>query len=698
MKRRAEGLRALPGIGPKTVRALAPHGIVAAEDVPFFLPRAYLDAREPVSVSEAIATSRAAEERGEAPPVVAVRGTVKSANVLSFHGRRRVQVSFHDERCSIFATWFFAAHGVKAALTPGREHVFVGTVAVTGKRVPSMVQPALVDATSTDLLRPRYPRVGLSDTALRKAVAAALAALPENHDPVPPAVRTREAFGDLRDALARVHGAEGRSPDASSVRAVADRLAWVKAFATVRDRLDLDRALEARPARAAFDLDEATRDAMARAFGFAFTADQARALQDLADDFRDPRARRRLVLGDVGTGKTAVALTAACAAWKAGAQVAIVAPTAILAEQYRSAATAFANVTGSEVLFLSGSSGPDERKRVVATLARGTPALVVGTHALLGDDLRMPGLGLVVVDEEQRFGVGQRFALVQRATERRPFLLTCSATPIPRTLASALGGDLPISRLTERPLRGERAGTRTILRNDFDDADLATFLRRAVSEGGRAFVVAAHVDDDGRSPGVESRAARLARDLAPIRVGMVHGSRSDAETSSAMAEFRSGDAPVLVGTTVLEIGVDVPEATTLVVFDADRFGLSQLHQLRGRVGRGTRASTATFVADVPASSLAGRRLHALAASDDGFALAELDLVLRGEGEKDGQKQSGRLPPNPFEAPAEAPWLARLEDDVKAVLGADPDLALPEHAGLRAALGRLARSGFTVEDP
>jgi ATP-dependent DNA helicase RecG len=426
--------------------------------------------------------------------------------------------------------------------------------------------------------------------------------------------------------------------------------------------------------------------------GFELTAGQNEAIATIAKDLASARPMRRLLLGDVGTGKTAVALAAAAQCVAAGYQVAILAPTGVLAEQYMDAVGPLARATGASVALVTAGTSP------LAPLAKGAIEVAVGTHALLGEGVRFARLGLVIVDEQHRLGVAQRVALVRKGG--RPHLLTLSATPIPRSLALALRGELATSTLRERP-RGRRP-VETELVPEAALPRVLSELRDAAARGERAFLVCPRIevseDDDGEDgvPSAEQTARDLASSLAPIRVALLHGGQKTEEQQAAMRAFRRGEAQVLVATTVVEVGVDVPEATRMVILGAERFGMAQLHQLRGRVGRGEHPGRC-FLLHGALDPLAARRLEAVRTLSTGEEIARADLSLRGAGDLGGTRQSGVEDELLYLDPACPPaWLSRLDADARRLLAEDPRLEAPEHRGLALAVRRF-RKALAVRD-
>ena len=603
-----------------------------------------------------------------------------------------------DETCNLHAFWFFSAHGVLALAKPGVPVLVTGRVTVEPKKPPRTAHPDLVlDAPDARTVRPRYPRLGPNGALMKKAIASAVRELTvagaPSIDPVPAAIVAREAMRDAAMLVRKIHAADGELPDERDRRAFVERLAWAEAFTRAWERLLVEEGLGATPAHALAVVPDAVSK-LEQALGFAFTADQRAACADVARDLAGTRPMRRLVLGDVGTGKTAVALVAIAQCVAAGRQAAVLAPTSVLAEQYLAAVQPLERATGARIAFIAAGVPLAERRRAEALLATGEADVAIGTHALLGEGVAIPKLSLVVVDEQQRLGVGQRLSLVRKG--ERPHLLTLSATPIPRTLALALRGELATSTLRERP-----AGRRPVSTSLASREDLAGVVRRveqAVARNERAFWIVPRVDesDDEDDPGdlasLEVRAKALRASLGRSAVGIVHGKMPAAEKRAAMSAFRSGRTPVLVATTVVEVGVDVPEATLIVVEDAERHGLAQLHQLRGRVGRGERPGECILL---HADSLAGNareRLVVLTRLDSGEEVARADLALRGAGDLGGTRQHGDEEDLVYLDPsAPQPWLERIDEDARELRRSDPALEQEPHRVLGSLVARFQRA-------
>jgi ATP-dependent DNA helicase RecG len=714
----------LPGMGPASRLTLAERGIGTVGDLVWTLPVAWDDLRTPCTIGEAVARATAARTAGVPGDRVCIRAVVKSAALVPMRGRRTVRVTFEEAAIAggrpktqpvatvLYCTWFFAAHGVLAAATAGKACLVLGRVRLDDKGRAHMAHPDVIAALpGVGGVRPRYPRLGVAEAALRQAIGAALdgpAGLAEVPDPVPDAIARREAFPDAATLLRAVHGRAGvldEPPSDAVRRALFERLAWAEAFVRVRERLEVE-ARRGRARAPALPLDPAVHARLLAELGFALTAGQSKAILTIAKDLAREAPTRRLVLGDVGTGKTAVALAAAAQCVAAGWQVAILAPTTVLAEQYMDAVAPLARATAAPIALVTGGGPAAARRRSLEQIGAGKISIVVGTHALLGEGVAFARLGLVVVDEQQRLGVAQRLALVRKgagdsagastASSSRdlwPHLLTLSATPIPRTLALALRGELATSVLDERP--AGRLPTATEMRPSAELASVVEEVRAVCARGERVFWVCPRIEEDlvegEDTGGAAGRARELLVQLAPTQVTLIHGAMRPEAKRRAMRAMRAGDAQVLVGTTVVEVGVDVPEATLMVVEGAERFGLSQLHQLRGRVGRGDRPGRC-IVVHGPLTPLGKQRLDALCSLSSGTDVARADLTLRGAGDLGGTRQSGDEAGLLYLDPAAPPpWLTRIEADARAILDADPSLELDAHRGLAGFVRRLAAS-------
>lgn len=690
----------LPGFGPSARTALAEHGIRTVTDLVWLAPAAWDDLREPMGLKAAVDAARGSyEATGGAlrPARVVATAIVKSSGVVPIRGRRSVRVVLHDEhdeRCTLHAFWFFLAHGVLGAAKPGSRVIIVGRIKAEPKKPARVAHPEIFsDAPETRIVRARYPKLGPPEVTLRKAILHALAT-GVAPDPVPAQIVLREKMPDVATVLLEVHAATCLPASEEARRGFVERLAWAEAFTRVWERI----ASESRQGTAGAPALPRRADlvrALERELGFTFTTGQREAIDVVSKDLEEPRPMRRLLLGDVGTGKTAVALAAAAQCVAAGFQVAILAPTSVLAEQYLDAVRPLERAMGAKIAFVAAGLPAAVRRAAEEALRSGAAHVAIGTHALLGEGVSIPKLGLVVVDEQQRLGVAQRLSLVRKGD--RPHLLTLSATPIPRTLALALRGELATSTLRERP--AGRPPVETELAGASKVEGVIARVEEACARGERVFWIVPRIeadpdddeeDDDPLATAVERRdALELALAASKRRVVLLHGGMSAADKRGTMQAFRRGDADVLVGTTVVEVGVDVPEATLIVVEDAQRFGLAQLHQLRGRVGRGARPGRCVLLHGEPLEGFALARLGALTELATGEEIARRDLELRGAGDLGGTRQHGAEDEFLYLAQgASHAWLGRMEEDARAIAKRDPELAAEEHRVLGSIVARV----------
>lgn len=699
-------LTRLPGLGPTAATALAAFGIRTVTDLLWTLPVGYDDLRAPLTVDQAAALAIQAANEKSGDPRVVVIGAVESTSVVPMRGRRTLRLVLKGETSKVHAWWFFLAHGVQKAAKPGTPVMLIGRIRAEGegsKKPPRMTHPDFLSG-EVPAVRVRYPRFGVPSKTLRKAIEAGVATLDSIPDLVPHEIAVREGMPEAAPLLRAVHAPSADPPSTATLARVRERIAWAEVFTRTFDRLRLEAAAlselerDGLPGAAALTVPPNLAD-LERAFGFSFTESQRNAVAEISKSFTVAKPTRRLLLGDVGTGKTAVALAAVVQAKLSGAQSALLAPTTVLAEQYLDAIQPIVKGFGVRAELLTSAVSAAERRKILTALAAGKLDAVVGTHSLLAEEVRFARLGLVVVDEQHRLGVAQRLALVQKGA--RPHLLTLSATPIPRTLALALRGDLPVTILGERP-RG-RKPVATELLSQRASGPLLERIRRVVARGEQVFVVCPLIEmdedesDETSLASAVARAESLAKELAPTKVVLVHGGLGHLKKTEAMRAFRRGEASVLVGTTVVEVGIDVPNATLMIVESAERFGLAQLHQLRGRVGRGEGAGSCVLVHDPDLNDLARARLDALVRLDRGEDVARADLELRGAGDLWGTKQSGEEEGLVYLDPAESPpWLARIGSDAAHMLASDPRLEAEEHRGLRIAVDRF-RTALAVRE-
>jgi len=644
----ASPLQALPGVGPARARALAAAGVATVRDLLLHLPHRYEDR----SVVREIAAMRSAGE------VVTVHGTLLSIGERRIwsRGLRIIQGVVDDGTGALPVVWFnlpYLTRSLPAGsrvwlhgpLRPRRQG---GALELSS---PEWEVEDAGDAQPVHLGRivPIYRRMeGWSGRRLRGLVAAALAALGEVEDPADRWVPPELLRVGLAEALAAVHFPEAPAAEDELAGLLADlaarrtpahrRLAYAELLAlaaTIERERHRRRGQEAVAAR----VDDAVRDRARAILPFRLTAAQRRVLVEIVADLARPYPMARLLQGDVGSGKTIVATLAALVMLDSGAQVALLAPTELLARQHGETLSRWLAPIGRAPELLLGSQPAAEKRRVRSRLAAGGPLLVIGTHALLEDGVVFDRLGLAIVDEQHRFGATQRQALLEKGTA--PHLLVMTATPIPRSLALSLYGDLDVSLLDELP--AGRTPVRTVVRDESARRRLVRFVAAEIATGGQGYWVFPVIEEsetlDVRA--LEGHAAALAAELPAVRSAVVHGRLPAAERETVMRAFAAGEVQLLLATTVVEVGVDVPNASLMVIENAERFGIAQLHQLRGRVGRGERRATCVLLAGEGCSEEARRRLDLVAAISDGFRLAEEDFASRGPGEITGARQWGR---------------------------------------------------------
>ncbi len=620
-------------------------GLRTVRDLLLWLPRRYDDLR---TVHD-IGSLRFVEP----DTVVSLRARVVAIREGRTARRRTpvVTATLADATGAAEAQWY-GRQFVERRLVPGQEYLFSGKLRKRGLGI--LVDNPAFQAPDGDLLHvgrivPTYGlTAGLALRSLRAAIRAALDRYPPYPEYLPGDLLGAEQLEGIAAAIEQAHFPDdfGRR-DAALRRLAFDELLALQVGMVARRR---QRAVAAAVSVAIGESrDRAIRAALAEALAarlgrpVELTRDQERAMDEVRRDVAGVHPMLRLLQGDVGSGKTAVAAYALALAAEAGFQGALLAPTDLLARQHAATVGDLLAPLGIPVTLLTGSLAGPGATNALDAIADGRAAVVVGTHALFSERVRYARLGLVVVDEQHRFGVEQRGALEAKTTAGAAHVLLMTATPIPRTLGQVLYADLDVSDLRSVP--AGRVAIRTTIRRPDDLERLWTFVGSEAKEGRRTFVVVPRIDEvaDGEEEDVaaaEAEAVRLRAVLAPLRVGLVHGRMKAVARDEEMARFRDGDLDVLVGTTVVEVGVDVPEASVMVIEGADRFGLAQLHQLRGRVGRGTAASYCVLVADVETGTPAAERLAAVARTSDGFELAETDFALRREGDVLGLAQSG----------------------------------------------------------
>lgn len=615
----------LSGIGKTRAKLFAALNIFTLEDLICHYPRGYEDRTEIVPICRMEPDKSACFQ-------AMVMNTPRTSHIRKGLDMTKVQVADTTGRLNLT---FFNSRYAAENLQYGREYVFYGTVtgdyAGYGVTNPVFENPDAPGVTTRRIL-PIYPlTAGLTNAAISRAVKQALAVCEMPKEILPPEIR--DAYGILpaEDAYRAIH-----EPQSMEEAEAAKRRLVFEEFFVFSAGLALTRA--AREGKRCPPWEDTDLNAFYSALPFSLTAAQKNAIGEILADFRKGTPMNRLIQGDVGSGKTMVAAAAAFCAVKNGFQAALMAPTEILAEQHYESLKKLFSPLGVSLGLLTGSMSPKEKREIREKLAAGALSFTVGTHALLSDSTVFHRLGLVITDEQHRFGVNQRSRLGAKGDS--PHLLVMSATPIPRTLALLMYGDLDVSILNELP--PGRTPVDTFLVGESYRPRINAFIRRQVEEGHQCFIVCPAVEEN-QELGVKSAsvwAETLQKTVFPdLRVALIHGQLPGAEKESIMASFSRGESDILVATTVIEVGVDVPNATLMVIEDADRFGLSQLHQLRGRVGRGS-AKSYCILTTHNRNPETVQRLKALCKTSDGFRIAEEDLRLRGPGDFFGSRQSG----------------------------------------------------------
>jgi ATP-dependent DNA helicase RecG len=665
------------GIGPRLAEVLAAKGIRTVDDLLHYLPFRYEDRLNPRSVAELRA--------GEMATVIA---EVRNSGLFRTRRMPIFQLTVGQGRTKLKCLWFNAAY-LQDRFQAGQMVALYGKVEEDRDGQLQIMQPQfeiLGDineeggadeaekkaAASLEIGRivPIYESTGqgkLTPRWFRRIIRWTLENLnPNLPDPIPAAVRAHLSLVPVREALFKAHWPDAgesfndlqSSRTSAHIRMIFDELFFIELG------LELKRREQKAQTGIAFQLNEGVREAIKKILPFHPTAAQKKVLKEIATDMQAPCPMRRLLQGDVGSGKTIVAFQAAIIAIENGYQVALMAPTEILAQQHYFSARQILERAGYRIVLLTGSLEQDRKRDVRRHIAQGNAQLIIGTHTLIQDRVEFENLGLVVVDEQHRFGVMQRLKLMKKSDESRvvtgldpvlpggdarrsiesdpePDVLVMTATPIPRTLALTLYGDLDLSVLDELPPGRTPVVTRSL--PDERAPEVWDFVRKQIAAGHQAYVVYPVIEENEER---ELKAAQqmhrqLREKIFPnLHVGLLHGRLDADEKEHVMREFQQGKIEILVATTVIEVGVDVPNATVMVIEHADRFGLAQLHQLRGRIGRGAAKSYCVLMRGGKVSEEGERRLDAMVRTNDGFQIAELDLELRGPGEFFGTKQAG----------------------------------------------------------
>ena len=655
-------VRYLKGVGPKTAERFEKLGILTLSDLLCHYPRRYLDFSKPYSIAEAPSDTEC---------VVKAEVFAKPGGRILPGGRRMERITAGDDVSSLEVTWFNNPYAVQK-LELGQEYYFQGIV-TGGMLRRQMVNPQVrTDAqVSSSPFEAVYPQTeGLTSSAIAKCVRQLLPHVELLPDPLPPGMLKKYRLLPKADAVRAIHC------PASEEEAFAARRRLIYEELLVL-QLGIGRMKNHGAASTGAPMQKADASPFWDALPFSPTGAQRRAVEEILTDMAGETSMNRLLQGDVGSGKTLVAAAAIWACIRAGYQAALLAPTEILASQHAENLNRLLAPFGMRVALLTGGMKAAPRRTTLAAIRDDEADLIVGTHAILSEGVDFARLGLAVVDEQHRFGVRQRGLLAEKAAN--PHLLVMSATPIPRTLGLLMYGDLDISILDELPPGRKPVKTRCITGKK--RADLYGFLDREIGAGRQVYIVCPAIEDAGGSGlnAVKSYYEDIAKALLPDRrVGLMHGRLKPKEKAEVMEDFKAGRLDALVSTTVIEVGVDVPNATVMVIENAERYGLSALHQLRGRVGRGAAESWCFLVSD-NASESVQKRLRFLCSTSDGFAVAQYDLETRGPGDFFGSRQHGLPTLQVADLMNDTRTLHAAQSEAAALLAADPLLERPEHA-------------------
>ena len=655
-------VRYLKGVGPKTAERFEKLGILTLSDLLCHYPRRYLDFSKPYSIAEAPSDTEC---------VVKAEVFAKPGGRILPGGRRMERITAGDDVSSLEVTWFNNPYAVQK-LELGQEYYFQGIV-TGGMLRRQMVNPQVrTDAqVASSPFEAVYPQTeGLTSSAIAKCVRQLLPHVELLPDPLPPGMLKKYRLLPKADAVRAIHC------PASEEEAFAARRRLIYEELLVL-QLGIGRMKNHGAASTGAPMQKADASPFWDALPFSPTGAQRRAVEEILTDMAGETSMNRLLQGDVGSGKTLVAAAAIWACIRAGYQAALLAPTEILASQHAENLNRLLAPFGMRVALLTGGMKAAPRRTTLAAIRDDEADLIVGTHAILSEGVDFARLGLAVVDEQHRFGVRQRGLLAEKAAN--PHLLVMSATPIPRTLGLLMYGDLDISILDELPPGRKPVKTRCITGKK--RADLYGFLDREIGAGRQVYIVCPAIEDAGSSGlnAVKSYYEDIAKALLPDRrVGLMHGRLKPKEKAEVMEDFKAGRLDALVSTTVIEVGVDVPNATVMVIENAERYGLSALHQLRGRVGRGAAESWCFLVSD-NASESVQKRLRFLCSTSDGFAVAQYDLETRGPGDFFGSRQHGLPTLQVADLMNDTRTLHAAQSEAAALLAADPLLERPEHA-------------------
>ena len=655
-------VRYLKGVGPKTAQRFEKLGIVTLSDLLCHYPRRYVDFSKPYSIAEAPADTEC---------VVRAEVFAKPGGRILPGGRRMERITAGDAVSGLEITWFNNPYATRK-LEIGQEYYFQGIV-TGGMLRRQMVNPQVrtPQQVTASPFEPVYPQTeGLSSSVIAKCVAQLLPHAELLPDPLPPEMLRKYRLLSKAEAVRAIH----RPGSEEEAHAARRRLIYEELLVL---QLGIGRMKNRGAAATGAPMRQADPEPFWQSLPFSPTGAQRRAVDQILADMAGDTSMNRLLQGDVGSGKTLVAAAAIWACIRAGYQAALLAPTEILASQHAENLNRLLSPFGMRVALLTGGMKAAARRTTLAAIRQDEADLIVGTHAILSQGVEFARLGLAVIDEQHRFGVRQRGMLAEKATN--PHLLVMSATPIPRTLGLLIYGDLDISILDELPPGRTPVKTRCITGKK--RRDLYHFLDQEIGRGRQVYLVCPAIEDtpDGGLTAVRSYYEDIAKTLLPDRrVGLMHGKLKPKEKAAVMEDFKEGRLDALVSTTVIEVGVDVPNASVMVIENAERYGLSALHQLRGRVGRGAAESWCFLVSD-NSSEPVQKRLKFLCSTTDGFAVAQYDLETRGPGDFFGSRQHGLPTLQIADLMNDTRTLHAAQSEAAALLAADPLLEKPDHA-------------------
>lgn len=680
-------VRSLPGIGPKVAALLS---TLLGTDMPVEEPR--------VGQLLFLPPHNVIDRRNRTGIAYAPEGSIVTLEVFvdrhqpSPSGRSNVpyRVYVYDDTGEMTLVFFHSKPSwLEKALPVGDVVIISGRVEWFNGR-PSMVHPDYIalkkDEATLPLMEPIYPlTAGLSGKVLSKAIGEALGRMPTLPEWIDTALLKREKFPSHNGALTSLH--KPNNPEDIAMESGPRRRLAYDEFLAGQLALGLVRQNSKRLAGVPLPGTGVIRQRVLDALPYKLTRSQAVAIEEIIADLQKPERMLRLLQGDVGSGKTVVGLMAMAHAAETSGQSALMAPTEVLARQHYATIAALAEKSGLQVRLLTGREKGKERERILTDISSGAADIIIGTHALIQEHVHYHKLVLAIIDEQHRFGVHQRLQMSAKGVA--PDMLVMTATPIPRTLVLTAFGDMDVSKLTEKPAGRKPVATVTIPMERM--SELVQRIRSAVHEGQKVYWICPLVEE---SEVVELISAEERfESLQPVfgrQLGLVHGRMSGTEKDAAMQAFKTGETKILIATTVVEVGVDIPDATIIVIEHAERFGLAQLHQLRGRVGRGSKPSTCLLLYKSPLGEIAKARLQIMRETEDGFRIAEEDLKLRGEGELLGTRQSGTPGFRLASIETHAELLEIARKDARMILQQDPDLKSERGEALRVLLYLFGR--------